>query len=238
MKGEFSKRIKDFFNPFAGERFQKKLYLIRSVRFVVSLIFGAGIIGLLLSVGGFIYHASFCGEDHSKMYLNTSFLPYIELTGIVSGSTKAEQDLLSLPHPSFSDPKSVAVESYIFQNYSIRISPSFSTPILYFYLLRFGMGLLFLTSLFLLHELLYNIANRNFFLRKNFNYLRIIGICAISASALNFLLEKMITNSFYLSHSIRFPDFWFDWKLGIIFFIIAEIFLAGISIKEDNDLTV
>ncbi len=232
------KRVKEFFNPFAGANSGKKLYLIRVTRFIVSLVFAAGLLGMLGWIGGFVYHSYFCGEDHSDKYLSSRFLPYIEITGIVSVNTNTEQEFLNLPHPAFSDPKSLAITSYLHQKYFITIYPSFSTPILYFFLLRFGMGLLLLASLFLLHELLYNISNRNFFLRKNFYYLRIIGVFSFSFSILNFILEKAIIKSFHLAHTIQFPSFWFDWKLGIIFFIIAEIFLAGISIKEDNDLTV
>jgi len=230
--------IAQFFDPFAGQRNIRSLYLIGISRFLLSLLIGFVILYYIFFIGGFTYHAFFCGENHHTKW-NLTMIPQMEIKGEIPGGQMSPYEKFKLPQLKSADSNDVKIYGGTTIKYTVTIYPTVKTPFVFGWLIGFVFLNGLLVGLLAIHTVLTNILERRFFVNKNLLYLRIAGVIAILSSVVQLAYQQLLKSWFHNLSSINFPDSWMmDWKMGLVFLIIAEIFYAGIRIKEENDLTV
>jgi hypothetical protein len=109
-------------------------------------------------------------------------------------------------------------------------------------------------GIFLLRKIIKNVDNGNHFAYKNVKHTRIIGwlimlvphIVILTKNVIfNIIPNKTIINGLQIERTVNGPIQIFNFALlpeiifaGLLVFIFAEVFKAGKTLKEENDLTV
>ncbi len=106
-------------------------------------------------------------------------------------------------------------------------------------------SLMYLLILFFLRKIFKNLTSDDFFIPENGILIKKIGFTIIALALIpeiiHYATDKMISNSIKIEHMIIKSEFNFDYQtllLGIIVFVISIVFLRGVEIKEEQDLTI
>ncbi len=104
---------------------------------------------------------------------------------------------------------------------------------------------LYLLILFFLRKIFKNLTTNQFFIPENGVLLRKIGFTIITLAILpaiiHFITDAMVLNSLQLEGVTLKNEFDFDLQtilLGILVFVISIVFLRGIELKKDQELTI
>jgi hypothetical protein len=99
--------------------------------------------------------------------------------------------------------------------------------------------------IYLLQKIFSNLKNGDFFVRENGIFIRKIAIIvlllAVIPAIVNFILNHYLTNNIYIQGITFKASFNFDFTttfLALLIFVIAQVFIKGAELKEDNDLTI
>lgn len=106
-------------------------------------------------------------------------------------------------------------------------------------------SIMYLFILFFLKKILKNLTSDNFFIPENGKLIKKIGYSiialAIIPEVIHYFTDKMISKSISIENVVIKSEFYFDYQtilLGIIVFVISIVFLRGVEIKEEQDLTI
>jgi len=104
---------------------------------------------------------------------------------------------------------------------------------------------LYLLILYLLRNIFKNLTTNQFFIPENGVLLRKIGFTiialAIVPAIIHFITDAMVLNSLQIEGVTFKNEFNFDLQtilLGILVFVISIVFLRGIELKKDQELTI
>lgn len=104
---------------------------------------------------------------------------------------------------------------------------------------------LYLIILYFLRKIFKNLTSNQFFIPENGVLLRKIGFTiitlAILPSIIHFITDAIVLNSLQIEGVSLKNEFDFDLQtilLGILVFVISIVFLRGIELKKDQELTI
>ena len=105
--------------------------------------------------------------------------------------------------------------------------------------------LFYILIVFLLRKIFYSLKTGEFFVKQNGIYIKkiayaVLGLTLIPAF-LNYLINIYIKQSLSIEGIIFKANFEFDYGtvfLALLIFVIAEVFIKGTELKEDQDLTI
>jgi hypothetical protein len=231
----FIEKLKYFYNPKAGLKDQKPFVIIRTIRFALSIAITAGIIFFLFLATVFVYNTFVTGEtSHYKSYY--TLFPLLTARAEAPVAQNKLLDNNAIPKWKSADSNEVVAYGKPVVKYNINIYPTTKSPFIYAWILVFVWLLMLLFSLWAGHRVLTNIIERKFFVEQNGYYLGAAGVLAILASLVEFIRDQILTHGLNaVSYSEGYLGWWFNWKLGIILLVVAEIFLASMKIKDEHD---
>jgi len=106
-------------------------------------------------------------------------------------------------------------------------------------------SVMYLLIFYFLRKILKNLTSDNFFIPENGRLIKNIGYSiialAIVPEVIHYFTDKMISRSISIENVVIKSEFHFDYQtilLGIIVFVISIVFLRGVEIKEEQDLTI
>ncbi len=106
-------------------------------------------------------------------------------------------------------------------------------------------SVMYLLILFFLRKILKNLTSNNFFIPENGKLIKKIGYSIIALAlipeVIHYFTDRMISKSISIENIVIKNEFHFDYQtilLGIIVFVISIVFLRGVEIKEEQDLTI
>ena len=104
---------------------------------------------------------------------------------------------------------------------------------------------LYLLILFFIRKIFRNLTKNQYFIAENGVLIRKIGFSIITLAILpaiiHYLTDTMVTNSIQIKGVILKNDFNLDLQtilLGILIFVISIVFLRGVELKKDQELTI
>ena len=104
---------------------------------------------------------------------------------------------------------------------------------------------LYLLILFYIRKIFTNLTANQYFIAENGVLIRKIGFTiialAILPAILHYLTDTMVANSIQIEGVILKNEFDLDLQtilLGILIFVISSVFLRGIELKKDQELTI
>ncbi len=116
------------------------------------------------------------------------------------------------------------------------------------YLRMFGAlidSIIYLMIIYFLRKIFKNLTENKYFVAANGIYIKKIAISiiflAIVPKIIYYLTDKWIINTIELKNVIFKNEFNFEYQtilLGLLVFVISIVFLRGIELKEDQDLTI
>ncbi len=236
MLKKYLRSIKSAFDPFEQSLHTRPLKFIGYIRFAISLLMTVSSVLLLLVFFAFIYHSFFCNENHITTQYK-KMLPSISIIAEVPNNAQTNLESIGKPMPNNLVDKNVDFK-YLNGLYRMNLYPSNSHPVFFIWMLFFLRSVFQIFILFFLRKVLSNIIRKDFFVRNTYFYLRLTGLLAVLSSLINVFINWFLSSNIYNVVNFDQIAFFLDWKFGIIVLIVAEIFYAGVKIKEENDLTV
>ena len=104
---------------------------------------------------------------------------------------------------------------------------------------------LYLLILFFIRKIFKNLTKNQYFITENGVLIRKIGFSIITLAILpaiiHYLTDAMVANSIQIEGVILKNDFDLDLQtilLGVLIFVISIVFLRGIELKKDQELTI
>ena len=106
-------------------------------------------------------------------------------------------------------------------------------------------SIIYLMIIYFLRKIFKNLTENRYFIRVNGMYIKKIAISilvlAIVPQIIQYITDIWIVNSIEIKNIIFKDEFNFKFEtilLGLLVFVISIIFLRGIELKEDQDLTI
>jgi len=104
---------------------------------------------------------------------------------------------------------------------------------------------LYLLILFFIRKIFKNLTKNQYFIAENGVLIRKIGFSIITLAILpaiiHYLTDAMVANSIQIDGVILKNDFDLDLQtilLGVLIFVISIVFLRGVELKKDQELTI
>jgi len=104
---------------------------------------------------------------------------------------------------------------------------------------------LYLLILFFIRRIFKNLTDNKYFILENGILIRKIGFTiialAILPAAIHYITDAMVTSSIQIEGVVLKNDFDFDFQtilLGVLVYVISIVFLRGIELKKDQELTI
>ncbi|MCK5906769.1 MAG: DUF2975 domain-containing protein [Flavobacteriales bacterium] len=104
---------------------------------------------------------------------------------------------------------------------------------------------IFMIIIYFLQELFKNMAEGNFFIKQNGEFIKYISYLVIASAIvpniIYYFINIHIENTLHLESVVFKSKFNFDFHtilLGLLIFAISQVFIKGNELKEENELTI
>ncbi|MCK5536649.1 MAG: DUF2975 domain-containing protein [Bacteroidales bacterium] len=106
-------------------------------------------------------------------------------------------------------------------------------------------ALLYIFIIYLLKKIFFGLKTGTFFVKQNGIYIKQIAYAVLAIAFLpnliNYLINLYIIENLYIEGIVLKAGFHFDYRtifLALLIFVIANVFIRGAELEEENDLTI